>query len=697
MNPTIRIVKWTGLFALVACEGASLGAFRLEWVRTENTGLLLYETGRQWLEWTFCFLPWGDSLRDFWLGSVLNKLTAPFPGLLIGGLFSLTVWFSLALVAAWQNCLFFPAALKRLVLCMSPLLLYLPLVFFEHAPNISVPHWLAVVPFAVVAFWSGATIRDIRRRCLPVSSRPTPRDGSWDFVPVVLVCLAATVRFFDWFHICCLRHEGFHSQGYDLALMSHVMKNLVTGNGLTSSLIVSGGGFLGHHFSPILYLIGPLYLFCPQPVTLFLVQSAAVAFAAVPLFLFAREYIGSIWVATALALTYLFLPGLSEGVYAEFHTISFAPLLLFWLAWECLHTERSRFWIPLVLILLVLENTFLYVIALAVFLAFHQEYRKRAWNLMGLSLAAGIVIFVVIQPILRPETDRGYGFTDRYEDFLPKIEGETPNMFHLVRAILTQPDEVFSLVFEKERRGVNSLFWRGIWFLPLWNPLGWVLLLPCLENVLSSEGQLYLWSGHYGFGPIALSSLSMVAAFKMLSKWPFASRHLVPFSWTVLFSAVFWGMKKSLLPYSVFMPAMYFGVAVEPPVTQEVLIAEIPVGKVVSTQSHLLPHITHQKDLHLVPPGRPELVDPAKTKDVGHPEFHELKPSVGWPEYIAYNPNAGAGLSWYNQWYFTQERTCEWCDWLVETGRYRRVYPRPYAAHTDEVSLVILERVDRSE
>jgi hypothetical protein len=271
-------------------------------------------------------------------------------------------------------------------------------------------------------------------------------------------------------------------------------------------------------------------------------------------------------------------------------------------------------------------------------------------------------------------------------------------MLALAGAVLMQPGEVLDLVFGGERLGVYRLFWRGVWFLPLWNPLGWILMLPCLENTLSSEGSLYLWSGHYAFGPVTQTCLAMVASLGLFRFWKPAFSYMPAFSWTILFSAAVWGMKKSLLPYSIFMPAMHFGVAYEPPATQETLVTEIPMGQSVSAQSHLVPHLTHQDEIYLLPPGAPLVVSGDSIGESSPGGFVDLTPSVGWPDYVAYNPDAAADAAWYNgAWFFDKEKVLDWCNWLVESGRYRQVFPRENVYVPEGVSLIVLAKVKEDE
>jgi len=688
-----------GLFILVAFSGACLGAFRVEWVRTDSTGFHLYTEGRVWVERLLGSIPFvGAALDAAWGASWLNAYTAHFPGIVCGSVLAVFVWLGLSLGAAWQNSLLFGSALRRIALRFSPLVLYLPLAAPERYFDRVWYHGLALVPFAAVAFSLAAAIRAVRAEALPKKGRPKGPDGAWDFLPLTLVWIVALVRFVDWYHISSMRHQHFHSQGYDLGLMSHVLQNFIRGEGLTSSLIVSGGSFLGHHFSPILYLLAPFYYFCPNPEILLLAQAAAVAFATVPLYLYARMYLGNAWTAASLALSFLYLPGLSEGVYSDFHAICFAPILLFWLAYEIQRTDRNRYWLPALLLFCVQENALLYALAYSLYLLFDPLLRKRGYVLLCASFVALVLVFAVFQPLLRPSGDLGYGFVHRYKDFLPEGEPGSSGVGRLLVGILSSPGTVLQKTIGLEALSVYGRHWGGVFWTPLWNPMGWVILAPCLENLLSSEEMMRLWGIHYSFGPLALSSLAMVAAFGFWRRYVQFAKVSLPLSTIILFSAIFWAMRRSQVPYSIFMMAVFYDAQIEPPQMREALVAEIPYGSSVAAQSHLLPHLTYQRALYLIPPGMPQASEEATIPDGNTSGFNGLTPNVPWPDYLVYNPDK-ADSYWYNLWFHSEEwvkETKTWIDWAKSSGRYVQTYPRQ-GSPAASLPVVVLRRADLAE
>ncbi|MBB5076813.1 DUF2079 domain-containing protein [Nonomuraea endophytica] len=89
-----------------------------------------------------------------------------------------------------------------------------------------------------------------------------------------------------------------------------------------------GAGFsvLGDHWSPILALLAPLYWLHDGPETLLIAQSALLAAAAVPLWVFARRALGT-GAAYAVAIAYTLSWPVAEAVAFDFHEAAFVPLL----------------------------------------------------------------------------------------------------------------------------------------------------------------------------------------------------------------------------------------------------------------------------------------------------------------------------------------------------------------------------------
>lgn len=112
---------------------------------------------------------------------------------------------------------------------------------------------------------------------------------------------------------------------------------------------IQGHNYLGDHFEPILLLIAPLYALIPDPRTLLILQTLALALATWPLFLISQKVIESLsyreyestensktqklknWTPTLVGVLWLLHPAVQNANLFEFHSLSFAPLFFFFL------------------------------------------------------------------------------------------------------------------------------------------------------------------------------------------------------------------------------------------------------------------------------------------------------------------------------------------------------------------------------
>jgi len=128
------------------------------------------------------------------------------------------------------------------------------------------------------------------------------------------------------------------------------------------------------HFSPIYYLILPVYMIFRSPESLLVIQAAAVAAGAFPLALIAKKSGLSGTRALLIVLAYLFYPALTGGLFFDFHEKKFLPVLILWLMYFII-SDDSRvlrkyilIYIFAALVLMVKEDSFLYVFCIALYM-----------------------------------------------------------------------------------------------------------------------------------------------------------------------------------------------------------------------------------------------------------------------------------------------------------------------------------------
>lgn len=158
----------------------------------------------------------------------------------------------------------------------------------------------------------------------------------------LLVAIAAF--FVVSFALSWLRAVEFQTTTWDEGLYQQALWSTLHGRAFYETADVETGGYgslLQVHSVFLFYLLAPLYGLFPSQVTLFAVQSAVVALAALPLFALARGLTQSSRGGLVAAVVYLaWTPTLTSTLY-DFHPEAFLPLELFALA-LCWQQARYR-------------------------------------------------------------------------------------------------------------------------------------------------------------------------------------------------------------------------------------------------------------------------------------------------------------------------------------------------------------------
>ena len=266
---------------------------------------------------------------------------------------------------------------------------------------------------------------------------------------------------------------------FDLATFEQSFWNATHGTLFFSSLEGDISHF-GRHFSPIFYLLLPIYALHRDPTTLLVLQSVALGLAAIPLYLFARRRLGQSPAALGLAALYLASPAVHDiNIVNEFHELAFAVPLLF-LAFYAAEARRWRLYgLAVVGALMGKEDVALTVAALGIYLALVQRERR-----IGLITAAGSVAWFLIvvewiMPALRgplgPVPFLGY-------DYL----GE--GIFGIARGVVTNPRELWQVMSSQPKQ--DYLHW-------LFLPVAFVALLAPEVLLITAPGLLLILASAY--------------------------------------------------------------------------------------------------------------------------------------------------------------------------------------------------------
>ena len=224
----------------------------------------------------------------------------------------------------------------------------------------------------------------------------------------------------------------------DLAIINQAFYTTAHGQWFASSIQQSS--YLGDHFSPFLILLSPLYIFLGQSaVSLLIIQTVALAAAAIPLYLIAQRFLKRDWLAVGVIVAWLLNPIVHNINFYEFSFLSFVPLLGF-TAFYYWHRQRYRpFLITILLLLFVREDMALWTFSFGLFVAFDawRDKKPLPWHWIAPLWAVSIVwFFGALNVISQFNPAAGYKFLIYY-----RWLGTTPwgvlggALFHPLRVI----------------------------------------------------------------------------------------------------------------------------------------------------------------------------------------------------------------------------------------------------------------------
>jgi len=178
--------------------------------------------------------------------------------------------------------------------------------------------------------------------------------------PYLVLLFVAIVTYgivFSYFTV--LKHNVFQSNAWDLGIFDQSLYTTVHNGKLFYNTVElylnSGGSYFTVHFSPILFLLLPVYAINSSPTTLLIIQSFALSLGALPLYLIAKKLLQSNKTAFMLAIAYLLYPALQGANWYDFHTAALLPVLFFSLCYFMI-TQRWKLYFPCVLLAVMVEE-----------------------------------------------------------------------------------------------------------------------------------------------------------------------------------------------------------------------------------------------------------------------------------------------------------------------------------------------------
>lgn len=290
--------------------------------------------------------------------------------------------------------------------------------------------------------------------------------------------------------ICCLYYKNHWTSCFDFGLFSQMFYYMKkTGLPL---ITCERDGLLSHfavHFSPIYYLILPIYMLIPDPRTLLVVQAIIVASGVIPLLLICKNHKLSDPACCAFAVIYTLYPCFAGSCFTYIHENNFLAPLVLWFLYFCEREKAVPKFFFAVLLLLVKEDAAVYVAVIAIYFLFTRKNYKSNLSILILS----IIYFIAVTHFLAKYGDGV--MTGRYNNYI--YDGSN-SLVTMIWAILKNPVYVLNQSFTEEKLIFILQMLLPLGFMPFItkDPKRFILIIPFLLINLMTN---YQWQYNIGF------------------------------------------------------------------------------------------------------------------------------------------------------------------------------------------------------
>ncbi|HVC82643.1 MAG TPA: DUF2079 domain-containing protein [Chloroflexota bacterium] len=429
----------------------------------------------------------------------------------------------------------------------------------------------------------------------PADCPPSPRArlleaGLW------ITLILAIAYIFIFAAVSILRYVNFHYGG-DTADYAQMLWNTDHGRILwKTNIYTAGNGFRGGHAEPLLLLLAIPYAIGPDPRTLLLLQTLALASGGPLTYLLARIHGHRQSTSVGLAGLYLVFPLVHYANIWDFHPDPFAVPALF----GALIAFDLRRWKLLagclVVVLLTKEQMGLFVVGLGAYWWFWRGERKVGQLVIGAALLYGLVVLLPWMLATSGQFSRDYGsyFSDA---------GSAAHAHGLLGRL-----EATGSLLSQGFRGQNlilALLPTG--FLFLFDGSAMVTVLPLAGLYVSNQFTNDFWFHHYvTCVPIFLYGTSRVLLRPVFRRY----RAVLPLALIIWASLLGYSYAASALNmmHWIYQPAIFLSTDAHAR-AQSAFIRFVPAGAPLDSDSPIAAHLANRETLYQVQnPDQPSLV-----------------------------------------------------------------------------------------
>lgn len=352
---------------------------------------------------------------------------------------------------------------------------------------------------------------------------------------------------------------------------------------------VRGLNFFGNHLNLTAVLLVPFYWLGAGAGFLNVVQVAALASGAIPLWLIARERLGNDWIALPVSAAYLLNPTLEWGAWWGFHPDSLALTPFLFAYYFVIRRRWGWFALCIMLVLFAKEDTSLTVLGFGVFIALKHD--RKVGFLTSLS---AIIWLLAATKLFIPLANGGEApfYEGLYGDF-------GSDVVTIGRNVVFNPTQVLDLAMQPERITYFRRLLVPVALLALLAPGLLAVIVPqLLANIISVQPYTYQIRYQYSLLITIVIFLATIEAVRRFGSTMGRRRFLVG---ALAACALASNVALSPSPIGVQYREGIWADLSPAAATKREGLSLIPGNASVSATYYLVPQLTHRKRIYEYP------------------------------------------------------------------------------------------------
>jgi len=397
-------------------------------------------------------------------------------------------------------------------------------------------------------------------------------------------------------------YYSFNIYAWDLGIFNQALWNTLHGQLFyytAEPFYTRTGCFLGAHFSPILFLVIPVYAIYAKPETLLIVSTFVIAIGAVAAYDIAMFFLKNEKAAVILAVFYLLHPSLLGVTLCGFSLESFAATLFLFIIDYLIKCDFRKLAIVVPLGLMTHEASVPVIAFIGIYgmWHYHKSIKNKGFQASLIILAISVPYFFFAQMM------RAYfGWTcipSLWHEW--NLIGANSPIDLPLKIVLNPMGALKALTFD----GATKAFYAITLLIPtaFLSLLGLEGLIPAIPYLFitffSAYPLYYSLGGHYGAFLAPFIFVSLIHGIIRLQK-----KYRFQYSFLKLAKIV---IMVCIISLVVLLPSVYYKYGVfrmndEHNKIIYKFLAYIPQNASVLTQSNIFPHISSRPNAYTIPP-----------------------------------------------------------------------------------------------